>query len=367
MPRIQIIRPLLLFFAVAGCGPSISAPKVVELPAAKDSEVTVLAAVGDIMIGHAANKLIKAEGYDPLFAGVAPLLADADLRMGNLEAPITAHKDKASEDKKYSYKMRPKVAQVLKEQGLDLLDLANNHTLDYGLKGLQDTIKHLEEQGLLHLGAGLSEDEARRGLVLAFEGGARVGMLAYLQSFGAMRKWNWYADGDSPGLALADSKSMRADIGRMRRHADVVIVQLHFGKNYKPITTTQQRLAHAAIDAGADLVIGHHPHIAQAIELYQSKPIIYSLGNYVFNTTGRFPTLDQPGFVLVANIELSKSGIRAINIQGMFLDNRQVKFRPRPLTINETQEDLLPILEERGVSLTPQGSMLRWQLEEKQQ
>jgi poly-gamma-glutamate synthesis protein (capsule biosynthesis protein) len=341
------------------CPSPAQEPRTVRRPAAAHGEEVVLAFVGDVWVGGKARKIIRRDGEEALFGGVSPAWERADLRLGNLESAITTRREKAF-DKRWSYRMPPRIAPLLRSQGFDVLGLANNHTLDYGHEALEETLRLSEDSGLSTLGAGATEADARRGLIVDFDGGPKVGLLAYMQGYRGLKSSGWFAEGDAPGLALASKANLRQDIRRLRERADVIVVQLHFGLNYKPITRVQEGLARAAVRAGADLVIGHHPHIVQAMEVYRGKPILYSVGNFIFSTPGRFGSFRQPGFGLVALCSIDAGGVRAMELRGLLVDNRVVDYRPRLLSADEVSEGLLPILAERGVMLERQEAALWW-------
>jgi poly-gamma-glutamate synthesis protein (capsule biosynthesis protein) len=316
----------------------------------------VIVAVGDILLGDAAAPTIEERGYDHLFAGVQPTIAGADLLMGNLETAITRSGRAAIPWKSYNYRMDPAATKVLRQQGFDLLVLANNHVMDYGSTGLTDTLNSLKEEGLLAVGAGKNEQEARRGIVVRFANGRRLGVLTYLMEHRVFEAGRLYAQGSRPGAARASIAAVKADVRRLGEFADDVLVQFHFGMNYQPVTPGQESLAHAAIDAGAALVIGHHPHIAHPVEIYRGCPILYSVGNFVFGTPGRFARFRQPGLGLVTRFLIGRSGLEKIEIVGLRVDNQEVHFQPRPLTARELKRELLPILRARGARFRRKGN-----------
>ena len=317
-----------------------------------DGTVSEIVSVGDILLGDYAQKRLDKQGYDFPFRRVGPLLADADLVMGNLEAPITLHDEKYVKGKKWSYRQDPRAAAALAGAGFDLLALANNHALDFGPEGLLDTLDHFEEHGILPLGGGRSETEARRGQVIELPGGT-VGLLAYMEPYGNYEKDGWFATGDEPGSAKMEFEVMQADIARLRELADVVIVHCHFGRNYKPPTRYQQRMAKAVIDMGADAVNGHHPHVAQGIEIYKGKPILYSLGNFTFGTPGRFPKGEQ-GYGMVARYRICDGRIASVAADLIGVNNKRVRYRPRPIEA----EEAVPVMEEL---MAPYGTPLVWE------
>lgn len=202
-----------------------------------------------------------------------------DLTIGNLETPVT-HGGTGAADKTYVYKSSPKALQAMSAAGFDAVNLANNHILDQGVEGLVDTLTYLNDYGIAHAGAGMNGTEAyepayfeRKGMKIALLGFSRVVPVA-----------SWKADGNRAGVAEAyDSTRAIAAIQSARKKADLVIVVAHWGEERVSTPNADQtRLAHEFVDAGADLIIGGHPHVLQGLEYYKGKWIAYSTGNFIF-------------------------------------------------------------------------------------
>ncbi len=237
--------------------------------------------VGDIMLDGGPGHIVT-NGGDP-FAAVAPLLRDADFTIGNLECAIT--RDGHAVDKPYTFK-GPKSALPLLKKYFSAISLANNHSGDWGRSGFADELTLLEAAGLPFFGGGANLREAHRPLVLTANG-RRVAFLGYNdfppRSFAAKR--------NTPGTAWLVERDVVRDIRSARQQADTVILFLHWGEELEgtPLPE-QQALARRLIDAGADAIIGAHPHVTQTIDWYKDRPIVYSLGNFLFDY---FPT-DPP-------------------------------------------------------------------------
>jgi poly-gamma-glutamate synthesis protein (capsule biosynthesis protein) len=237
--------------------------------------------VGDIMLDGGPGHVVT-NGGDP-FAATAPLLRDADLTVGNLECAIT--RDGHAVDKPYTFKGTRKALPLLKKY-FSAVSLANNHSGDWGKRGFADELTLLKETGLPWFGGGANQREAHRPMVLTANG-RRVALLGYNnfppRSFAARR--------NSPGTAWLVEKDVVRDIQRARQQADIVILFLHWGEELEeqPLPE-QQALARRLIDAGADAIIGAHPHVTQTIDWYKGRPVVYSLGNFLFDY---FPT-DPP-------------------------------------------------------------------------
>jgi poly-gamma-glutamate synthesis protein (capsule biosynthesis protein) len=208
---------------------------------------------------------------------------EADVAMVNLENPLT-RSTLSRPNKQFNFKADPEAVQVLTQGGIDIVNLANNHTMDYEEPGLVDTLETLEKAGIHSVGAGRDLTEARRPEILEVKG-QRIAYLGYYDA-------NFHAAGE--GIAgtnpLQEEHQQRVaeDIRAIRDQVDWVIVNYHWGIELTKYPAEWQiELAHATIDNGADLVVGHHPHVLQGAEIYKGKPIVYSLGNFIFGGNSR--------------------------------------------------------------------------------
>ncbi len=321
---------LFLLALLAGCvAPApVSRPAVIPPAPLPPISLTLepptcvsVVAVGDMMLGGTASPVLRDKGYDYPFAATQNLLAAADITVGNLETALT-HGGTPFE-KKYNFRNPPeKVAPALKRAGFDLVSLANNHTMDYGAEGLADTLQALREQELLAVGAGMDLHQARQPVIIARKG-QKLGFLAYSLTFPEA----FWAEVDKPGAAFGHAAHIRADVAALAEQVDHVLVQFHWGRE----GTTQLRdyqvaLGRAAIDAGATVVLGHHPHILQAIERYKAGVIYYSLGNFAF---GSYSNKVQAGGV--AELELCPGRLKRYGLTLVDVNNFRVHFQPRPL------------------------------------
>jgi poly-gamma-glutamate capsule biosynthesis protein CapA/YwtB (metallophosphatase superfamily) len=214
---------------------------------------------------------------------LAPLLCSADIAFVNLESPFS---DRGRPiEKGMVFKAEAAMVEALRIAGIDIVSTANNHARDCGAYGVDFTVDWLAKNGIMAVGTGHTAEEAHRGAVIE-RNGHRYGFLAYTydQSNGN------HADQDDR-IAMLQPERMAADIANLRSRADVVIVSMHAGVEYqKQPNAEQRRFAHAAIDAGASVVIGAHPHVTQPVESYRDGAIFYSLGNLVFDQFQRQET-----------------------------------------------------------------------------
>ena len=249
---------------------------------AEETDTITLALVGDILPASSVARLMEKHGYDYPYRESRHILQLADIAAGNLETSIT-DRGAPEENKEYVYRGPAQALPAIRDAGFDVLSLANNHTLDYGWIGLEDTMNALDDNGLLHMGTGDNETEAyapvyveAKGFKVAFIGVSHVVWKTY-----------WNATKDRPGMAETyDPTRTVAAIAEAKQHADLVVVMVHWGTEYTDQPEPYQvKKGRQFIDAGADLVIGSHPHVLQGFEAYKGRWIAYSLGNFVFSGT----------------------------------------------------------------------------------
>ncbi|WP_261381658.1 CapA family protein [Paenibacillus cremeus] len=248
-----------------------------------------LSFVGDVMFASKVEELLQKNGYDYPFKYVKQYLEKADIAVANLETPITTRG--SAQSKEYVYRSSPAALPELKKAGIDLVNLANNHSMDYGPDSLLDTLDHLDGQSLLHVGAGRTLQDAYKPVIVEQQG-IKVAFLGFSR---VVPEASWYAAKAKPGIAgTYDAKLPLEAIAAARAEADLVVVISHWGEERKERPNkTQTDLAHQYIDQGADLVIASHPHVLQGFEQYKGKWIAYSLGNFIFTTNENAETWDS--------------------------------------------------------------------------
>ncbi|MCX8123827.1 MAG: CapA family protein [Spirochaetes bacterium] len=233
--------------------------------------------VGDMMFEWAVKDTMQYHGMDYPLKKIEHFLKTFDFVMANLESPLT-HSNESHVSQKYIFKATTGIAFVLAKAGISAVTLANNHMLDYGVTGLLDTITWLSKAHIQYAGAGSNTTTASLPVMHTF-GSIRIAVLCYTQicSKEMIAK-------DTPGVNFFDLEKAKDDI-RKYRFCDSVIVNIHWGNEYFYYPSSKQiDMAHALIDAGADAIIGHHPHVYQGIEIYKNKPVVYSLGNFLFGS-----------------------------------------------------------------------------------
>jgi len=277
--------------------------------------------VGDVMLDDGPGETL-AKGEDPL-AHVAPLLADADLVVANLECPVATVGVEVP--KPWAFRAHPRALEVVKRH-LGAVSLANNHSGDFGDAALVETLQLLDRAGVPRVGAGRDLVEAHMPALIGLHG-VNVALVACNE----FKPRAFEAEASSPGVAWCDEQQLLYDLAVARAAgADLVIPFLHWGWEGESRPSERQReLAHRLIDAGADAVIGGHPHIVQAPELYRGRLILYSLGNFVFD--GFDTEAGRTGWVL--RLTLGPAGLVAWHTLVVRQDDRGTP-RPDPQAIS---------------------------------
>ncbi len=270
--------------------------------------VVHLAAVGDIMLDRALGDALRSGDIDYPFAPIGDTLNTADYTIGNLESALGDTGQ--PEDKGYTFQAPPEAAEALGRAGFDVISLANNHAMDFGVEGLLEAIGILKENGIVPVGAGIDANEARRAAVLS-RNDFNIAILAYVDvpiEYRGFDARDWEAGPDRAGVAWADPMVISEDVTAALETANVVVVLLHSGYEYIERPSPPQVIAaHAAVDAGASLVIGHHSHVLQPVEFYNGGVIFYGLANFAFEDAG-------PPETIILNIWIDEAGVRSIGI-----------------------------------------------------
>jgi poly-gamma-glutamate synthesis protein (capsule biosynthesis protein) len=269
--------------------------------------------VGDIMLEGGPLRAMQ-RGQDP-FASFAPLLKSADVRVGNLEC-VVASTGSAEPDKPNTFRVPPSTLKFVRRH-FDAVGLANNHSGDFGPQAFTQMLGLLDRAGLGYYGGGLNLAAAHTPWVVERHG-VRIAFLGYNE----FQPRNFEADHDRAGIAWSEDAQVVRDIklARTQWRADVVIPIMHWGWEEAKANVRQRALARTMIDAGADAVIGGHPHQVQDTDVYKGKPIFYSLGNFVFE--GFSDKVNNLGWAL--RMEVSKTGVSAWQLHTAQIDRQGI-------------------------------------------
>lgn len=298
------------------------------------------------------TNILKAYGYDYSMSKIAPLLLKADLVIANLETPLTdIVKSPFSEDEKYRIHKgdTKETPSTLKKYKVNVVSLANNHSMDYGKLGLEQTLKILKENFIAYFGAGLDEKEASLPYRYNYKEGKEnfhiiiIGGLNYSSKYD--EEYKFYAGTNVAGVKSWTRAKVTEQINVIRSTDSTafIIAYPHWFENYVWKTEKQTELAHAMIEAGADMVVGHGTHMFQETELYRDKWIIYSLGNLVFNSPGRYKKKAANPYSFTAMLEISRDKnnlLMNLRLYPVLSNNLETNYQPRFLSKNEIKAAL---------------------------
>lgn len=276
--------------------------------------------VGDMMFGRNIEEVIIPNyGYEGLFSYTLPYLQESDYTTGNFESPIVIKDGYNQADKFIHLSAKPEAAKAIKKVGFDSVNLANNHLKDYGKQGLIDTLHTFAKNKVETVGAGRDSKEASKISYETVKGIkiATLGISDILPKEFSTKK-------DRSGILPADPDLFFPLVAKAKQNSDLVIVHIHWGVEYDSGYHPRQKdIGHALVDAGADLVVGHHPHVLEPVEVYKNGVIFYSLGNFIFDQ-GWSRTRES----VLVQYKLLQDGQARIELNPMFIREGQ----PRPLT-----------------------------------
>jgi len=278
----------------------------------------ILTAVGDINFHSIDGLILKGLGYP--WRGTFEVLTNASILVGNLEAPLSKRGSVYTE-KTWLLRADPRTVESLVKAGFDILTLANNHMMDYGPIALEDTLAALDNAKIARTGAGGNLAQAREAAILSAPDGTKFAFLAYSLTYPEI----FWANATRPGTPYGNPAFFVSDIKKAKALVDHVIVSFHWGKellNYP--SAYQKNYGRLAIDSGASVVLGHHPHVLQGIEVYKEGLIAYSLGNYVF---GSYSKRVKDSIIL--EIHCDQRGLKEARLYPINVLNPEVQFQPR--------------------------------------
>jgi len=249
-------------------------------PVEEELKSTTLAFAGDTMLMTAALANYESKGtngiIDPAYQ---QLFQTADISMLNEEFPFS-NRGTAMANKEYTFRINPDYVNWYTGMGIDVVSLANNHALDFGKDALNDTFSTLDQAGINYVGAGSTKERAKAAIVIE----KNKKKFGFLSASRVIPVTSWNIDEGQPGLFCTyDPSQLVEEITKAKQSCDYVVVYVHWGIEYQAKPAEYQvNMAKQYIDAGADLILGAHPHVLQGFEFYKGKPIVYSMGNFVF-------------------------------------------------------------------------------------
>jgi cyanophycin synthetase len=313
--------------------------------------------LGDIGFGEfymhhpragALQRLLSEHGHLHSFANLRNLLGSADMVIGNLEAPLSAAPDERLRGrKKYlCWSDGERAVTALKEAGIHALTLANNHALDGGPRGLEETLTRLRAASILSFGAGSDIESASQPLVARFRLGNVVRSLVVFGCFEHRRRYEsryrWYASQTHAGVNELSAEKIAATIKTLRTRLPrpIFIAFPHWGVDYTEVNEAQRKAARELVEAGVDLIIGHGAHTTQSVEMVNNRPVVYGIGNFVWNTPGRFAKLGAKPYGFAAAVHFRLIGTEpkaAVRLYPILTDNDRTGFQNRLLSEAEIE------------------------------
>lgn len=262
--------------------------------------------IGDVMIGRLVNEVLKFEKPEYTWGDVLPIFKKADIRICNLECVISDVGEPWSlTPKVFHFRSDSKNIKVLKIANIDLVSLANNHSLDYGYSAMFDMLENLKRNNILYSGVGKNLKEASQPAILELLN-KKIGFISFTDN-----EPNWSAEEDKPGIFYVELKENGKNLDYLlnliketKKIVNYLIISAHWGPNwgYEPLNE-HIYFAHKFIDYGADLIFGHSPHIFRGVETYKNKFIIYSAGDFVDDYAVDEIERNDESFVFIWDIE----------------------------------------------------------------
>ncbi|EMO53382.1 CapA family protein [Leptospira noguchii] len=319
----------------------------------QDPELLKLLAGGDVMFNWGIRDTIRKHGEIAPVEGLRSLFNEADFRMINLETPVVASKTEESK-KAYIFTAHEKDLNSLKYLGVDMVFLGNNHSFDHGQQGMNETLDILNKNNILFVGAGKKLPEVLEPLNLNLKGSD-----LRIHSVTAIAEQAHYATSTRSGVAPFLFPSLKATflektILPKNYPTSIRIVSLHWGVEYSPFPTSDQRkIARALIDSGVKIVIGHHPHIPQGVEVYKEGVILYSLGNLIFGSRNSYLNHN-----LIALLHIRRNRLERVELVPIFGKFQKEDHKIRPVTGSEAREflhEIAVLSAELGTKLRVEG------------
>lgn len=273
---------------------------------------------GDVMIGRLVNEALDQTPPKYIWGDVLPLLKSNDFNLINLEAALTVSTKEVP--KTFNFKADPHKVQALVEASIDVVNLANNHTLDYSVEGLLETLQTLDKAKIAHVGAGKNRAEARAPVIKNVHG-IIIGILGCTDNEPA-----WEAGENKPGtfyLRVGDFAAIKEEIESLRKEVDIVILSIHWGPNMRERPTSEfKNFARKLIDHGVDIIHGHSAHIFQGIEIYKEGLILYDTGDFVDDYYVDPQLRNDRSFLFLVDVQ--KTGFKHIQLVPVRISNYQV-------------------------------------------
>jgi len=329
------ILSFLCLTAVLAAAHTLVVPRRAE--ATPPPPFVTMSFVGDVLldswpISFVYDRIRAKQGWDGVYAypfkKIKPSLEG--VVFCNCEGPLTNQKPKpfADKDERSYFSVNPRFAKSLKQAGFDVVSLSNNHIKDCGTEGVLESVRSVASVRIEPVGAGANNQEARRPAFLE-----RDGLKIAFLSYDLVNPKSVWADAQTPGAAHADAAGVSTDVTAARKNADIVVVNFHWGIEYRsdwdhpPPDASRVKIAHAAIDAGAQLVVGEHSHTVEKIEIYKHGLIAYGLGNFMFGAATREGHPES----MILKARVNPQGLISYQVVPVLISPHKTRYQTVPL------------------------------------
>lgn len=328
----------------------------------RDPRRARVAFLGDVMLGRGVGEEIARGDREPesFWGDTLEVLRAADLVVANLECAITTSTTRWTRTPKvFHFGAPPAAIDVLGAAGIRLVSLANNHVLDFELRGLLDTVRHLDEAGIAHVGAGADADAARRPAVVEANG-LRIGMVAFTDN-----EPGWKAGPERPGTAFLDIDPREGALAEVERGvaaargegADVVVLSLHWGPNMVERPSSRFRaFARLAVECGVDLLHGHSAHVFQGVGLHRGRPILYDAGDFLDDYAIDPVLRNDRSLIFLADVEDGRvAGLEMVPVRLSYAEVNRATGRD----LEEVRRRMTALSDELGTRVVAENDVLR--------
>jgi poly-gamma-glutamate capsule biosynthesis protein CapA/YwtB (metallophosphatase superfamily) len=331
---------------------STDQPENTQQPQVKDPSIE-FHFTGDIMMDDVIGDYIERLGVDYPWTDVGPILASADIAAVNLETSVST-RGTTYKPTGYGFRSHPDTVQGLVNSGIDFVSLANNHSLDFGELALTDTLNTLDTQNIKYTGAGFNRKQAEQ-LAIVERKQMKIGFLSYTS---ILPNKSWIAQDDSAGVATLKPEYFDRILARIQEaneQVDLLVVGLHWGiEHSNQVESWQRELAKKMIDSGADVIVGHHPHVLRGIEIYKNKPILYSTGNFIFLKKD-----ENAGKSAIFKVTMNRDGFVSGSLDPIYIQYGKANLLLESSSMyQQILANVRELSEPLGTQLTEQGSFL---------
>ena len=304
--------------------------------------------MGDVMLGRLVDVVIAHKGYRYPWGNMRDLLHKNTINIINLETTLTRSTQKVP--KVFNFKARPEAACVLQEGAVTVANVANNHILDFGITGMQDTLGALKKAGIYSMGAGITQAAAQRPVIIE-KNGIKFGFLGFTDN-----EPTWAAGSHKPGInyvKVGDIQTIQEQVKKLRPYVDYIILSIHWGPNMRQRPTQEFiDFAHKIIDAGVDIIHGHSAHVFQAVEIYKNRVIFYDTGDFIDDYAVDSKLRNDQSFLFT--VTLDKNTSKKVNLIPVIISNMQVN-RATGTQAHEILQKMRDLSAEHATQVTPES------------